>query len=239
MHFATLGSGPRVVLVHGSVVGAATWDPVRPLADRYALVLATRPGFGEGEPVERVDFERDAALLAGSLEPGDHLVGHSYGGVVSLLAAARRDDLRSLAVVEPPAFGLTPAAPGLDAVRRHYADGPADPRAHLAGFLELVGSPGRLPDPLPPALERGARLLQVERGPWEARIPLDALAATPYPKLAVSGGHSALFDGVVDVLVARLGAARAVLPGAGHNVPRAPGFVERLGDFLDRAEPGA
>ena len=38
------------------------------------------------------------------LEPGDHLVGHSYGGVITLLAAAARPgSLRSLTVIEPPA----------------------------------------------------------------------------------------------------------------------------------------
>ena len=238
MQFETLGSGPRVVLVHGSVVGAATWDAVRPLAGRYTLAIATRPGFGEADPIERVDFERDAALLAEALEPGDHLVGHSYGGVVSLLAAARRPGLRSLTVGEPPAVGLAPEAPGLDAVKAHYASAPGEPRAYLAGFLGLVGSNLRLPDPLPPALERGSLLLQVERGPWEAEVPLDELARTPYPKLVVSGGHSAMFDAVVDVLVERLAAEHAVLPGAGHSAQRAPGFLERLGDFLDRAELG-
>jgi len=34
-----------------------------------------------------------------------------------------------------------------------------------------------------------------------------------------------------------MGAERAVLPGAGHSIPRAPGFNERLEDFLERAAP--
>lgn len=238
MHVEALGSGSRVVLVHGSVAGAATWDAQRALADRHTLLILSRPGFAEGDGIERVDFERDAELLDGLLQPGDHLVGHSYGGVVSLLAAARRPDLRSLTVGEPPAFGLAPDVPGLAEFQAHYRRTELEPRAFLAGFLALVGSSIRLPERLPPPLERGARLLRVERGPWEARIPLDELARTPYPKLVVSGGHSAMFDAVCDVLVERLGAERVILPGAGHSVQRAPGFNERLGDFLDRAELG-
>ena len=107
-------------------------------------------------------------------------------------------------------------------------------------FLELAGSDLRPPSPLPPELERGARVLLVERGPWEAQIPLDELAAAPFPKLVVSGGHHPAFDAVCDVLEQRLGAERAVIAGAGHSVPRtgAP-FNERLEDFLRRAEDRA
>jgi pimeloyl-ACP methyl ester carboxylesterase len=234
----TVGSGPRVVLVHGSVTGPVSWNEQRTLADAYTLVLVARPGLPPAPPVEAVDFEEHARLLADLLEPGDHLVGHSYGGVVCLYAAAARPELRSLTLAEPPAFRLAGDHPGTEAFVRHMRDGPREPRAFLAGFLELVGSALPLPDPLPPALEQGVRTLQVERGPWEADPPLEALAAASYPKLVVSGGHSDLFETVCDELARRLAAERAVLPGAGHSLPRAPGFTERLRDFIDRAETG-
>ena len=77
----------------------------------------------------------------------------------------------------------------------------------------------------------------VERSPAEADIPLDELAATPFPKLVISGGHSAAFDAVCDVLEERLGAGRAVLPGAGHSVQRlGEPFNELLASFVERAE---
>src|SRR4051794_36380644 len=99
---------PRVVLVHGSVVnGGVTWAAQRPLAERFELVVPNRRGFPPGHDVDRVDFEDEAAWLEPLIEPGVHLVGHSYGGVISLFAAARyADRLRSLTVVEPPAFGI-------------------------------------------------------------------------------------------------------------------------------------
>jgi hypothetical protein len=75
-----------------------------------------------------------------------------------------------------------------------------------------------------------------ERPPWEAEIPLDDLAAAPFPKLVVSGAHNPAFDAVCDVLEERLDAERAVLPGAGHSLPRAPGYPERLEAFLRVAE---
>src|SRR5437762_12901648 len=126
-------SVPRVVLVHGSVVNAAvTWAAQETLADRFELVVPNRRGFPPGPDVERVDFADEAAWLEQFLEPGTHLVGHSYGGVVCLLAAARHPELlRSLTVIEPPAFGVArgvPAADGFIArIEEHWTNGPRDP----------------------------------------------------------------------------------------------------------------
>ncbi len=78
----------------------------------------------------------------------------------------------------------------------------------------------------------------VERYPWLAEIPLDALAATPFPKLVVSGAHSEAFDAVCDVLQQRLGAERVVLAGAGHSVQRlGEPFNDALAAFIERSEP--
>src|ERR1051325_4722502 len=112
----TCVSRPRVLLVHGSVANAeATWSAQRPLAERFELVAPNRRGFPPGPDVERGDFEDEAVWLEPFLEPGTHLVGHSYGGVISLLAAARRPELlRSLTVIEPPAFGVARGNPVAD-----------------------------------------------------------------------------------------------------------------------------
>jgi pimeloyl-ACP methyl ester carboxylesterase len=77
----------------------------------------------------------------------------------------------------------------------------------------------------------------VERYPWTAEIPLDELAAAPFPKLVVSGAHSEPFDAVCDVLEEHLRAERAVLPGAGHAVQLlGEPFNDLLADFVDRAD---
>jgi pimeloyl-ACP methyl ester carboxylesterase len=213
----------RLVLVHGSVGnGHATWRAQRPLARTLELVVLDRPGFPPGPPVDRVDFEDHAAWVLERLEPGDHLCGHSYGGVICLYAAARADRLASLTVIEPPAFGVAAGRPHVDAfvsrLEQLWSAGPAEPRAFLAAFYrEVAGRDVRIPDPLPPELEQGARTLMVERGPWEARPPLPELARAPFPKLVVSGGWSPAFDAVCDVLEERLPAQRVILPGMGHN----------------------
>jgi pimeloyl-ACP methyl ester carboxylesterase len=168
---------------------------VEPLSNRFEVVLHTRSGYPPRPPEERIDFDDQADELAGELRDRDHLVGHSYGGVVSMLAAARTDArLASLTVSEPPAFGLAP-------------DDPA-----VLAFLEGY-----------------------QRTPDQAVIPLVALAT--FPVLVLSGAHHPAFDAVCDVLVERVGATRAVLPGAGHSISRAPGYEETITRFFARALP--
>ena len=229
----------RVVLIHGSVGNAEAWAPVLPvLEERFEVVAPNRGGYPPGPLLARIDFERQAEELAPLLGEGAHLVGHSYGGVIALLiAAAQPERVRSLAVSEPPAFGLGRGNPAVDdllgRIEEHFEHGPREPRAFAEGFLALVGSETRLPERLSPNLEQGIRATMAERLPSEAEIPLDELAATPFPKLVVSGAHHPAFDAVCDVLETRLGAERAVLPGAGHSLARAPGYPERLRAFLD------
>jgi pimeloyl-ACP methyl ester carboxylesterase len=231
----------RLVLVHGSVTnGAMTWGAQRALAERWEPIVLDRPGFPPGPAVDRVDFETDAGWLAELLRPGDHLCGHSYGGVVALLAAARFRELGSLTVIEPPATRAAAGVAAADAfgagAERLWLEGPEDPEAFLRGFLDAVGSDWDPPTPLPPPLAQGAAALRRERGPWEAEIPVGALRALPFPTLVVSGAHHAAFDAICDALERDLEAERVVLPGAGHTVQRAPGFNEALADFLERAE---
>jgi pimeloyl-ACP methyl ester carboxylesterase len=233
---------PRLLLVHGSVVNAElTWSAQKTLADRFEIVAPNRRGFPPGPDVESVDFEDEAVWLQPFLEPGSHVVGHSYGGVIALLAVAKQpESVRSLTVIEPPALGVARGRPAVDEfverIEEHWTNGPRDPAEFLGGFLGLVGS-SIPPGNFSPELLQGARTLMVERSPAEAVIPLDELARAPLPKLVISGGHSAAFEAVCDVLEERLGAERAVLPGAGHSVQRlGEPFNELLTTFVERAE---
>jgi pimeloyl-ACP methyl ester carboxylesterase len=228
----------RAVFVHGSVGnGPATFSALGPLEERFDVVVPNRGGYPPGPLVDRIDFDEQAVELAPLLEDGAHLVGHSYGGVIALLLAARHpEQVRSLTVSEPPAFAVARGNPAVEQLiarlDKFFAAGPYEPSEYLCGFLAIVGSDVRLAEPLPPALEQGARAAMVERSPTEAEIPLHELAAAPFPKLVISGGHHAAFDAVCDVLEDRLGAERAVLPGAGHSIPRAPGYAKRLLEFF-------
>ena len=221
-----LGSGPAVVLVQGSIVGAArTWRRQRPLAERWSLVIPNRPGFGSSPSLPRNDFDLEAPLIAELLGEGAHLVGHSYGGVIALLAAGLRPGaVRSLVVSEPGLLRLAAGEAFVDQLiargEQLYREGGAtDPAVFLRMFRAGVHSTHETPDELPPELEHGARLASRERPPWEAEPRFDVLARAPFPKLVISGNHSTAFETVCDVLASRIGAERAVISGRGHTIP--------------------
>jgi pimeloyl-ACP methyl ester carboxylesterase len=94
----TRTGAPAVVLVHGTMTwGTACFETQRPLARHYRLLVMDRRGFGESPDIGRSDYEVDAADVVELLGDGAHLVGHSYGVVVAMLAAG----LRPQAVCSP------------------------------------------------------------------------------------------------------------------------------------------
>jgi pimeloyl-ACP methyl ester carboxylesterase len=235
-------AGPPVLLVHGSILpGWRTWNAQRPLAELYRLVVPHRSGYPPNPPLDRIDFIVQAREIAELMEPGMHVVGHSYGGIVALLAANLVPaKVRSLAVIEPPAFGIARGDPGVEAMidgLLAIATGPEpSPRDFLLRFAAILGATPNLPDPLPPETVASARATMVERWPWEAEIPFESLREAPFPKLVFSGAHSQAYDAVCDVLVERLPAERAVIGGAAHLVQRTgEPFNRRLRAFIDAA----
>jgi pimeloyl-ACP methyl ester carboxylesterase len=239
-----VGSGPTVLFVHGSVVGAMrTWREQLPLAADWSLSRPNRPGFGASPPLPRGDFEVEAPLFAELLGDGAHLVGHSYGAVIALHAAALRPRaVLSLTVSEPGCLRVAAGAPGVDQQVAHgellYQQAPElEPLEFLHAFRGGVGSTHETPARLSGELLDGVRLLMRERPPWESQPPLQELARAGFPKLVVSGGHSPVFEAVCDAVAARLGAQRAVISGRGHTIPATgAAYNERLHAFLGETE---
>lgn len=221
------GSGPeRIVLVHGSLsVGAGAFSEQRALADHFTVDVVTRRGYGETPPISGVDIAQDARDVVEVLGDGAHLVGTSMGGVVSMNAAGLRPDLvRSLTLIEPPAFALAADHPDVrrvsGAMKRHWrdADGNAD-HAFATGFVAALEMDVALPDPLPPALAVAVRNLVTER-PWKVDVPIGIVADAAFPKLVVTGGWSGAFDAICRRLADLLETDLHVLTGAGHGVQK-------------------
>jgi pimeloyl-ACP methyl ester carboxylesterase len=244
LEITRVGSGRPVLFVHGSVLGAnRTWRGQLALAERWSLRLPNRPGFGASPPLPRGDFEAEAPLFAELLGDGAHLVGHSYGAVIALYAAALRPDaVFSLTVSEPGCLRVATGDPRVDA---QIAGGELlferaatlEPLELLTAFRGGVGSTHATPAQLSGELLAGARLLMRERPPWEADPPLEDLARARFPRLVVSGGHSPVFEAVCDAVASRLRAQRAVITGRRHTIPAtgAP-YNARLHAFLTEAD---
>jgi len=244
------------VCVHGSLSwGTFAFREQRPLARTRALLLPDRRGYGSSPPTVRADFDVDAADIAALLESPTDLVGHSYGAVVALLAAARRPDaVRTLTLVEPAAFALARGDPAVEELIGRLAElhteAPSLPAAEFVlRYLEAFGYRRGVDLPASVTLTarsaRAARATMTERPPWEAGIALAALAEAHRPTLVVSGrwdnlaaGEDALgrraFGAVCDVIAGALGAQRTIIDGRAHGCQYAgKPFNEALRAFWD------
>ncbi len=239
------GEGEPVLLIHGSGAPAPIsemWTRQRPLAERYRLMILTRRGYGDRPVVMQTDVEGDVQDVLSVLADGAHLVGFSYGGIVAMVAAARRPELvRSLTVIEPPALGVVRGNAAADA----QVDGLSrfeppplgkTPEAFWADFRRLMGQ--QVPEhvTLSPIERKAVEAHMAEAPPWTVPIPLDALAVTSFPKLVVSGAWNPAMDAVADIITERLSAERFVLKGWYHNIHRAgQPFNQHLDAFLQQA----
>ncbi len=225
LHVEVWGDGTPVVLVHGSLAtGADEWSEQRPLADHgLRLIVPDRRGYGRSPSASGEDFLVDADDVTDLMSTGAHLVGHSYGCLSAMIAAARRPEATlSLTLLEGPVTALAQHDDAwrslVDDVRNLWTRELADDD-WVVRFLEAVGTdPAELtPDLLAAAVEL-VPVFRSGRPFYEADVPLDALSAATFPKLVVSGGHHAGFEAMSDELAECIGASRAVIAGAGHEI---------------------
>ncbi len=236
----------RVVLVHGSNSSdpGVVFAEQQILADRYTILVPDRRGYGSSPAVDKPDFEMDVQDIITLLGGGAHLVGFSYGGVLALLVAARTPHLvRSLTLIEPPAFAVARGNPAVEELIERMAplwapDRSLTPEQFLAGFQRALGETVKEPMDLSPESRRSVTQSMDEPPPWEAEIDLDAVAAAPCPKLVVSGEWTPAVEAVANVLTERLHAERLHVAGAGHAVHHtaAEQFNARLVALIESAQ---
>ena len=103
--FDRTGSGPPLVLVHGTAGDRGDWRSVRPLLSEYFTVFALdRRGRGQSGDADPYALERefeDIAAVVDSIDQPVTLFGHSFGGLCSLEAALLTDNLERLVLYEP------------------------------------------------------------------------------------------------------------------------------------------
>ncbi len=110
MHYLTAGEGPELILLHGLLGTASTWEPVTPrLAQESTVYAVDALGIGESERVPGIDarLEAQAARVvsfmdASGIRSADFLAT-SHGGAVALTIAAKYPDRVERLVLHAPA----------------------------------------------------------------------------------------------------------------------------------------
>lgn len=234
VHVTELGTeGPRIVLVHGSAQGSSVGGDKHFLGQQalagqgWRLVIPDRPGHGRSPaPGRPDDFELDGEWVADLLGEGAHLVGHSYGGLVALAAAARRPEaVTSLTLVEGAMQHLALDDPHTqDFVRRiiEAFTSAGSPAEVARRFMQVAGIPAEIRGGRDEAELDAMGKASLSIGmptPERVRELVEAVAANQIPLLTVSGGWEPGID-ASSARAAAIGGGRHVIVESPHHLPQ-------------------
>lgn len=203
------GSGPPLVLVHGSPGESGSWRRVTPfLKDRFRVLAVDLPGYGSSAKVTDDPVGRTAligglvARLADSCGAPVRLVGHSFGGSVALQAAlqAQAGTIDRMVLFEPVFFRALELTddPALGPGQTFFHDYSSRALAGEDGVVRLMidywfgaGAYARMPDPVRGYLNANARsnAIDVRSGFYESATAAQ-LAAFDKPVLVACGDKS-------------------------------------------------
>lgn len=138
--FRETGTGPAVVLVHGWMVSGRIWNRLLPLLQDFRVIVPDLRGSGASATlasgsVTLADHVTDLVALVEALDIHDaHLVGHSMGGQLAALLAARLPRrFRTIALMNPVPVGGLEFPEALQPLFRNCG-GNAD---HISQIIEM------------------------------------------------------------------------------------------------------
>jgi pimeloyl-ACP methyl ester carboxylesterase len=231
------GTGPNVVLVPGSCSTGAAWRPVMASWNgAFRCVTTSLPGYG-GTTERRPRGDPAIAHLAEAVEravheAGEpvHLVGHSFGGLVSLAVAMRKlVRVASIAMLEPPAIELLLERGEDDHYRafgrmtEHYvAAFNSGERDAIGAMIDFYGGAGTFASWPSRVREYAVATTAVNITDWASAygfsLSADALSRLDIPALVVCGEKSHPAMRKICALVGECisGAGNATVDGAAH-----------------------
>lgn len=203
------GTGPALLLVHGSPGDSRSWGRVVPhLRDRFRVLAVDLPGYGGSdgvpdEPVGRAALMGAAVARLAEINGPVRLVGHSYGGVVAVQAAlqAKPGSIEALVLLEPVFFRalqLTNDRQALDPAAAHFEDYASRASAGEPGVVRLMidywfgdQAFARMPEPVRAYLDANAPRNAIDvRSSFNDTATREQLAAFVPPVRVVGGDRS-------------------------------------------------
>jgi pimeloyl-ACP methyl ester carboxylesterase len=247
-----VGEGHPLVLVHGSWTDHTVFEAlVEPLARSFRVIRYDRRGHSRSQysgPAPRRRDEDDLAELIDALGLGPvHLVGTSYGALISLALAIRRPDLvRSVLGHEPAMLGVVPD-PEVEALLADIQDELAAgdvARGTRRFFEEAVLGPGaweRIPEALRRAAAGNAQtFIDLREDPEWAALDIAGLARVARPILITVGETSPAWLRLTPRAVAEeAGIPTRAIPGAGHSphLTHPGAFVDAIQELVRTRPP--
>lgn len=112
------GSGPPLLLVHGTTADHRRWSPISPRFEQHFTVYAMdrrgRGGSGDSPDYDIMREAEDVTAVVEAIGEPTFVLAHSYGAVCSLEATQLTDKVRGLILYEPPIpTGLPQYPPGI------------------------------------------------------------------------------------------------------------------------------
>jgi pimeloyl-ACP methyl ester carboxylesterase len=200
------GSGPPLVLVHGTTADHTRWARVSPRFEADFTVLAMdrrgRGGSGDGETYSIAQEGEDIEAVVRMADGPVTLLGHSYGALCCIEAAMRLSDFHRLVLYEPPLpLGIEIVAPEVRSKLVELLEQDQREEALVFFFREVVRVPPALLEVMRvsgvwPARVAAAHTLAREiRVEAEYRLDMDRLRALRTPTLLLLGSESPRYFG--------------------------------------------
>jgi pimeloyl-ACP methyl ester carboxylesterase len=249
--FERSGSGPPLVLVHGTTADHTRWAGVLPGFEKNFTVYAVdRRGRGQSgdSPVYSIEREyEDIAAVVGSIPGPVNLLGHSYGALCSLEAALLVTNLRRLVLYEPAVSleEMPVYPPGARARIQALLDAGDREGALETFFRDVVLMPeyeiaALRTEPVWPARLEAAHTIPREFADGDYILDPERFRNLTVPILLLLGGDSPAFiRRATRVVHAALPTSRIiVMPGQQHIAMRtAPDlFIRRVKAFLQEPD---